>query len=46
MFDKNPCSTPQQLFLNQLSDGTNMPKKNLATAIEEGEYWKNKIMEI
>ena len=43
---KNTRRRPARNFINQLTDDTNLDKEDLETIMNDGEYWKNKVMEV
>ena len=43
---KNTKRRPAQNFINQLTDDTNLDKEDSETAMNDREYWKNKVIEV
>ena len=43
---KNTRRRPTRKFINQLTDDTNLDKEDLETAMNDREYWKNKVIEV
>ena len=43
---KNTRRKPARNFINQLTDGTNLDKEDLETAMSDREFWKNKVIEV
>ena len=45
-YDKNTKERSARNFINQLTDDTNLDKEDLETAMNDREYWKNKVIEV
>ena len=43
---KRACGRPRQTFIDQLVDDTELPKEDLANAMNDREYWKSKVVDV
>ena len=43
---KNTRERPARNFINQLTDDTNLDKEDLEVAMNDRQYWKNKVIEV